>query len=191
MHRARALTGLWLSLIALGLVAACAPTPLGVAPTALPTATRVAVAPTTAPATGPTAAPGPTIDPTAIVLPGTAAPNFPIQITEVRQNTVNVADVAATLNNVSPDPVDMGNWIMLYGTYQITVPATQYVTIAPGESKTFHLASSTFQPTGTDVYVGTSSLDKSRMIIPNQLLVLLNPQRQLISAMLVPPESGQ
>jgi hypothetical protein len=122
----------------------------------------------------------------AAVLPGTAVPNFPIQITDVQLNTVNQADVASTLHNVSADPVNLGNWIMLYGSYQVVVPATQYVTVAPGTSKTIHLASGIDAPDGSDIFLGMSSLDVTPLIIPNQVLVLLNPQRQLISAFNVP-----
>ena len=37
-------------------------------------------------------------------------------------NTVNVADVPAKLNNLSQAAVDMGNWMLLYGTYRIGMP---------------------------------------------------------------------
>ena len=124
------------------------------------------------------------------MLPGTAAPNFPVQIVDVEVSTVKAADISTTLSNVSSDPVDLGNWILLYGSYQVTVPSTQYVTIAPGLTKTLHLASSVEPPNGTDIYLGYSSLSVTPLLIPNQVLVLLNPQRQLISASSVPPATN-
>jgi hypothetical protein len=123
------------------------------------------------------------------VLPGTAAPNYPVQIVNVLPDTINTADVATTLRNTSTDPVDLGNWILLFGSYQVTVPSTQYVTIAPGSEKTVHLASSLTQPNGTDIYLGYDTLLITPLIIPNQVLVLLNPQRQLISTASVPSTS--
>jgi hypothetical protein len=164
--------------------AACAPTPLGVAPTVPPVPTAV---PTTVPtAVPPTPIPIATAATPAAVVPGTAAPNYPVQIVNVQPNTVNTADVATTLRNTSQDPVDLGNWILLFGSYQVTVPSTQYVTLAPGSDKTLHLASSVAAPNGTDIYLGYDALLVSPMIIPDQVLVLLNPQRQLISTASVP-----
>ena len=72
----------------------------------------------------------------------------------------------------------------------MTVPATQYVTIAPGLTKTLYLASSVDAPNGTDISLGRSSLLITPLLVPNQVLVLLNSQQQLISAASVPPASS-
>jgi hypothetical protein len=179
----------------LGLVvlvfAACAPTPLGVAPpTAPPVTTPASAAVPTSEAGTPTPIPITTSATPAVVLPGTAAPNFPVQIVGVELNTVKSADLSTTLSNVSSDPVDLGGWVLLYGSYQVIVPSTQYVTLAPGSPKTLHLASSVEAPNGTDIYLGYSSLQMTPLLIPNEVLVLLNPQRQLISATSVPPATN-
>jgi hypothetical protein len=103
-----------------------------------------------------------------------------MHITDASLDPGNVSNSAVTLMNVGSANVDLGNWVLLVQNYRVTLPATNYMTVAPGSSMIVHLATSQTPTNGQNVYVGLGSLDNTPRANPDQI-VLLNPSGQVQS----------
>jgi hypothetical protein len=104
----------------------------------------------------------------------------PVHITDASVDPGNAANSSVTLTNGSSANVDLGGWLLLVSNYRLTLPTTNYMTVAPGSSLTVHLASSQTPTSGQNVYVGLGSLDNTPRANPNQI-VLLNPNGEIAS----------
>jgi len=70
--------------------------------------------------------------------------------------------------------------VLLVSNYRVTLPSTNYMTVAPGSSLIVHLATSQTPTNGQNVYVGLGSLDSTPRANPDQI-VLLDPNGQVAS----------
>jgi hypothetical protein len=153
----------------------CYSPPAYVVPTEPPTNTPVPANATVLAAlqTGPTAT-------QAAAVAATSMAASTVHITDASFDPGNVSNSAVTLMNVGSSNVDLGNWILLVQNYRVTLPATNYMTVAPGSSMIVHLATSQTPTNGQNVYVGLGSVDNTPRANPDQI-VLLNPGGQVQS----------
>jgi hypothetical protein len=79
----------------------------------------------------------------------------------------------------------MSGWILLVSNYRVTIPTTQYNTVAGGHQITFYLSSSQTPTSGQNVYVGLESLQNVSRVDSDRT-VLINPQGQVAST--YPPQ---
>lgn len=153
----------------------CYSPPAYVVPTEPPTNTPVPVNATVVSAlqTGPTAT-------QAASVAATSMAASTVRITNASLDPGNVGNSSVTLMNVGSSNVDLGNWVLLVQNYRVTLPATNYMTVAPGSSLMVHLSTSQTPTNGQNVYVGQGSLDSTPRANPDQI-VLLNPSGQVQS----------
>jgi hypothetical protein len=104
----------------------------------------------------------------------------PIKIVDASMDPANVGNSAVTVSNVSQAPVDLSGWILLVQNYRITLPTTNYMTVAPGNMVIVHLSSSATPIEGQNVYVGLGALETTPRLNPDQI-VLLDPQGHVAS----------
>lgn len=108
-----------------------------------------------------------------------------MHIIDVSLDPSNAAYSAVTVFNGGPSVVDLGGWTLLVANYRVTLPATQYMSVAPGNKMIVHLGSSPAPTSGQDVYVGISSLQNTPRGDPERT-VLLFPDGKVAST--YPPQ---
>ena len=161
--------------LAIVLLTACYQPPVYVVPTEPPTVTPVPANATALAAvvTGPSA--------TQIAIgAATSIAASPITITNASVDPSDASNSAVTLFNTSQGPVDLSGWTLLVANYRVTLPTTQYMTVAAGNTVVLHLATSPSVATGKDIYVGLGSLDSTPRANPNQV-VLFDKQGSVAS----------
>ena len=157
------------------LLVACYQPPAYVVPTEVPTPTTVPANATIIAAmqTGPTA--------TNVAVAGaTSIAASPMRILNTSVDPQNVANSAVTVMNISQAPVDLSGWSLLVANYKVTLPSTQYMTVAAGSTLNLHLGDSPTVASGQDIYVGLSSLQNTPRVNANQT-VLLDSQGHVAS----------
>jgi hypothetical protein len=164
----------WLAFLGV-VLGGCYSPPAYVVPTDPPTST-----PTSANATAVAAL---QTGPTATQVASTAATSIAastVHITNASLDPGDVSNSSVTLMNGGSANVDLSGWVLLVQNYRVTLPTTNYMTVAPGSSLIVHLATSQTPTNGQNVYVGLGSLDSTPRANPNQI-VLLNPSGQVQS----------
>jgi hypothetical protein len=158
---------------ALAAVTGCYQPPAYVVPTSPPTATPFHAEAIATLSSGPQA--------TQIAASAaTSVAASPISIVDANVDAANVAYSSVTVSNTSDRPVDMSGWILLVQNYRVTIPTSQYMTVAGGQKMTFYLSSSQTPTNGQNVYVGLESLQNVPRVDSDRT-VLLNPQGQVAS----------
>jgi lamin tail-like protein len=160
-------------ILAVAGVSACYTPPTYVVPTEVPTPTAANPTAIAALQSGPTAT-------QAAVSVATSVATSPVHITDASFDPANVYDSAITLSNGSSTNVDVGDWVLLVSNYRVTLPKTDYMTIAPGHSLIVHLSQSATPTSGQNVYVGLGALDSSPRVNADQI-VLLNSDGHVAS----------
>lgn len=155
------------------LLSACGQPPPYVAPTAPPTPTSVAATAVAALQTGPAAT-------QVAVAAATSVTASTMRISDASFDPENVANTAVTVANMGQAPVDLGGWTLLVANYRVELPATKYMTVAPGNALIVHLSSSATPTSGQNVYVGEGALQSTPRVDADRI-VLLDPQRQVAS----------
>jgi hypothetical protein len=161
------------------LFTACYQPPAYVVPTSPPTITPVPANATAVAAvqSGPLA--------TQIALTAaTSVATSPVRIVDASLDPENVANSAVTISNTGSAAVDLSGWMLLVANVRVTLPTTQYMTVAPGHAMTVHLSSSPTPTNGQNVYVGLGALQNTQRIDSDRV-VLLDPGGQVAS--LYPP----
>jgi|SRR5215471_4311169 len=161
-------------LLAIGFVGCYTP-PAYVVPTEVATSTPVPANATAVAAlqTGPSAT-------QVAVAASTSIAASTVHITDATFDPGNASNSAVTLSNGGSGNVDLGGWVLLVSNYRVTLPTTNYMTVAPGSSLIVHLATSQTPTSGQNVYVGLGSDDNTPRANPDQI-VLLNPSGQVAS----------
>jgi len=161
-------------LLAIGFVGCYTP-PAYVVPTEVATSTPVPANATAVAAlqTGPSAT-------QVAVAASTSIAASTVHITDATFDPGNASNSAVTLSNGGSGNVDLGGWVLLVSNYRVTLPTTNYMTVAPGSSLIVHLATSQTPTSGQNVYVGLGSVDNTPRANPDQI-VLLNPSGQVAS----------
>jgi hypothetical protein len=157
------------------LVVACYQPPAYVVPTEVPTPTTLPANATIIAAlqTGPTA--------TNVAVAGaTSVAASPMRILNTSLDPQDVANSAVTVMNISQAPVDLGGWMLLVNNYKVTLPSTQYMTVAAGSTVNIHLGSSPTAASGQDVYVGLGALQNTPRVDADRT-VLLDSQGHVAS----------
>jgi hypothetical protein len=157
------------------LLVACYQPPAYVVPTEVPTPTTVPANATIIAAlqTGPTA--------TNIAVAGaTSIAASPMRILNTSVDPQDVSNSAVTVMNVSQAPVDLSGWMLLVANYKVTLPATQYMTVAGGSTLNIHLGNSPTAASGQDVYVGLGALQNTPRVDADRT-VLLDSKGQVAS----------
>jgi hypothetical protein len=103
-----------------------------------------------------------------------------VHITDASFDPGNASNSAVTLTNAGSGNVDLGGWTLLVANYRVTLPKTNYMTIAAGNSLIVHLATSQTPTNGQNVYVGLGAVDNTPRANPDQI-VLLDPGGQVAS----------
>jgi hypothetical protein len=158
---------------ALAAVAGCYQPPAYVVPTSPPTATPFHAEAIATLSSGP-----PATQIAASV--ATSVTASPVSIVETSLDPGNVANSSVTVSNTSDKPVDMSGWILLVQNYRVTIPTSQYMTIAGGHQMTIYLNSSPTPTNGQNVYVGLESIQNVPRVDSDRT-VLINPQGQVAS----------
>jgi hypothetical protein len=167
--------GLRGAVVAVALLSACAPPPY-VVPTEMPTPTPAHATAVAALESGPAATQVAVVQATSIAV-------SPMHITDASFDPGNAANSAVTLSNVGTSDVDLGGWVLLVANYRVTLPTTDYMTVAPGSSLIVHLATSQTPTSGQNIYVGLGSLENTPRVNEDQI-VLLDPAGQVASTYL-------
>jgi hypothetical protein len=155
------------------LLGGCMEPPTYVVPTAPPTPTAIHATEVAALQSGPQAT-------QIAVAQATSIAASPIRISDASLDPGNVGNSAVTLSNISTTLVDLSGWILLVQNYRVTLPTTQYMTVAPGKTMIVHLSSSATPTDGQNVYVGLGSVSTTPRVNPDQI-VLLDKSGQVAS----------
>jgi Lamin Tail Domain len=152
---------------------ACGSPPPYVEPTAVPTPTPAHATAVAALQTGPTAT-------HVAVAEATSIAGSTVHITDASFDPGSAADSAITLSNGGSAAVDLGGWVLLVADYRISLPRTDYMTVAPGHSLIVHLATSQSPTSDQNVYVGLGALESTPRIDQDQI-VLIDADGQVAS----------
>jgi hypothetical protein len=104
----------------------------------------------------------------------------PVHISDASVDPANAAASSVTLTNASSAVVDLGGWMLLVLNYRVTLPKTQYMSVAAGNSMIVHLGNSQTPPNGQNIYVGLGAVDSTPRVDADRI-VLLTPQAQVAS----------
>lgn len=155
------------------LITGCYQPPTYVVPTDPPTPTPVRATAVAAVQSGPTAT-------QIAVSAATSVATSPVRIVDVLLDPENVANSAVSVQNTSGTVVDLSGWTLLVENYRVRIPATQYVSVAPGGTLILNLGSSPVPTSGQHVYVGLGALQNTPRV-DEQRTVLLDPDGRVAS----------
>jgi len=173
----------WVSGCVFILAAACAPappppTPAPAKPAATPTSVNASLIATVQSSPAGTAI---------VIAAGTTIALSPVQIASAKVDEANFENSEVTLHNSGTQPIDLSNWALLVGTYRITFPTTNYMTLAPGSNKIVHLSSSSTPTSGDNIYLGVGSVKAGTGIATaGDRIVLLNQNGEVASTYTAP-----
>jgi hypothetical protein len=173
------LRGAWFALLAV-IVGCSAPPPPLATPTLGPAATPVHAEAVSTLQSGP-------VQTQLAVAAATSIARSTVQISDASVDQINVENSSVSLKNVGTEPVDLSGWVLFVGSYRITFPTSNYMTLAPASTKIVHLSSSTAPTSGDNLYLGLGAVSVgSGHVTSGDELVLLDSEGNVASIFQLP-----
>jgi len=110
-----------------------------------------------------------------------------VQITDASVDQINPENSSVTLSNNGTQAVDLSGWVLLVGSYHITFPTSNYMTLEPARTKIVHLSSSTTPTMGDNLYLGIGSMSVGAgNVTSGDNIILLDAEGHVMSSYPVP-----